>query len=295
MLSYQHAYHAGNFADALKHIVLCCVIDYMKQKEKPFYFHDTHAGRGLYPFSLMEMQKLREHEQGVAKLWPMLNNNKHLHKALKPYATALCSYNTNDNITRYPGSGLFAQALMRAEDQLMLTELHPGEFSALQENTRQLRNVTVQKADAWAALRAALPPRQKRGVILIDPSYELKNEHQQVIDAVEESLRRFETGVYLIWYPIISGDNLFKKLIRGIEQLSPPSLLRIEMTIARALDGENGGKTGLIGSGMLVINAPWQLDTTIKDALPDLYKILAQDTNATSSSDNYRVQWLIQK
>jgi len=295
MLSYQHAYHAGNFADVLKHIVLCAVIDYMKQKEKPFYFHDTHAGRGLYPFTLAEMQKLREHESGINKLWPLLT--KPLDKkyaALVPYAEALQHYNQRGSLNQYPGSGLFAHALMRSEDQLLLTELHPGEFEKLETNTIHCHNVTVQKADAWAGLRAALPPRQKRGVILIDPSYELKNEHQQVIDAVGDALKRFETGVYLIWYPVISGDNLFKKLIRGIEQLSPPSLLRIEQNIAPANDTGQDGKKGLVGSGMLVINAPWQLDSSIKSLLSLLQEQLAQDVNS-NNSDHYRVQWLIEK
>ncbi len=174
---------------------------------------------------------------------------------------------------------------MRGDDQALFTELHPAEFDSLQKNTEYCHNVIVQKTDAWAGLRAALPPRQKRGVILIDPSYELKNEHQQVIDALEDALKRFATGVYLVWYPIISGDNLFKKLIRGVEQLSPPSLLRIEMSIAAPET-----KTGLIGSGMLVINAPWQLDATMKELLPVLHKILASD-----STEDHRVQWLIAK
>jgi len=290
MLSYQHAYHAGNFADVLKHIVLCSVIDYLKQKDKPFYFHDTHAGRGLYPFSLAEMQKLREHEQGIDKLWPVLCNEKQLaekkYAGLIPYATALQRYNTGKALEKYPGSCLLAHALMRGDDQLVLTELHPAEFESLKKNTEYCHNVLAQKTDAWAGLRAALPPRQKRGVILIDPSYELKNEHQQVIAAIDDALKRFETGVYLIWYPIIADDNLFKKLIRGIEQLAPPSLLRIEMSV---------GKTGLIGSGMLVINAPWQLDSTMKELLPVLYKILTQDTIEANSKENCRVQWLIEK
>ena len=298
MLSYQHAYHAGNFADVLKHIVLCAVIDYMKQKEKPFYFHDTHAGRGLYPLTLAEMQKLREHEAGINKLWPLFSDNKKLadkkYAALLPYISALQHYNSGKTLNTYPGSGLFAHALMRSDDQLLLTELHPGEFEKLKENTASCHNLIVQKTDAWAGLRAALPPRQKRGVILIDPSYELKNEHQQVIDAVAEALKRFETGVYLIWYPIISGDNLFKKLIRGIEQLSPPSLLRIEQSVAQGTDAAQVGKQGLIGSGMLVINAPWQLDSSMKALLPILQDQLARDHNS-NNSDHYRVQWLIEK
>jgi 23S rRNA (adenine2030-N6)-methyltransferase len=294
MLSYQHAYHAGNFADVLKHTVLCLVIDYMKQKDKPFYFHDTHAGRGMYPLSLTEMQKLREHESGIARLWPLFSNKEFgtekQYASLLPYATALQRYNADGALKKYPGSGLFAHALMRGDDQLFFSELHPAEFNHLLANTEYCHNVHVQKIDAWAGLHAALPPRQKRGVILIDPSYELKNEHQQVINAVSDALKRFETGIYLIWYPIIKDDNLFKKLIRGIEQLSPPSLLRIEMSIPQPET-----KSGLIGSGMLVINAPWQLDKMMKELLPVLYMALAHDTNEKDSRDNYRVQWMLEK
>jgi len=285
MLSYQHAYHAGNFADVLKHIVLCNVIEYLKQKDKPFYFHDTHAGRGLYPLHLHEMKKIREHEQGISKLWPLLFDEKNCPSGLTPYVTALKRYNTGDILKQYPGSGLFAQALMRTDDQLVLTELHPGEYSSLQKNTEYLGNVRIRQADAWEVLRSSLPPPQKRGLILIDPSYELKNEHRQVIDAVAESLKRFSTGVYLIWYPIIDNDPTSKKLIRGIEQLAPPSLLRIELSIANT-----GSKTGLLGSGMLVINAPWQLDALMKTLLPILHKELA-----LNNEGDHRVQWLIQK
>jgi len=289
MLSYQHAYHAGNFADVLKHIVLCNVIDYMKQKDKPFYFHDTHAGRGLYALSLMEMQKRREYESGITKLWSLLDNEKKLadkmYAGLVPYATALQRYNANHSLTQYLGSGLFAQALMRGDDQAMLTELHPAEFESLQKNTEYMHNLIIKKIDAWEGLRAALPPRQKRGVILIDPSYELKNEHQQVIEAIEEALTRFETGVYIIWYPIISGDNVNSKIVRGINKLNPPSLLQIEMQLH-----EHGTKSGLIGSGLLVINAPWQLDSQMNSLLPLLLPILGAD-----KTDSYSVKWLIKK
>lgn len=290
MLSYQHAYHAGNFADVLKHVVLCNVIEYLKQKDKPFYFHDTHAGRGLYPFNLHEMKKIREHEQGISKLWPLLCNEKicdekNFPAGLAAYVSTLKKYNPASLLKQYPGSGLFAQTLMRTDDQLVLTELHPGEYSSLQKNTEYLGNVRIQQADAWEVLRSSLPPLQKRGLILIDPSYELKNEHRQVIDAVAESLKRFATGVYLIWYPIIDNDPASKKLIRGIEQLSPPSLLRIELSIANA-----GSKSGLLGSGMLVINAPWQLDTLMKTLLPVLHKELA-----LKDEGDHRVQWLVQK
>jgi len=285
MLSYQHAYHAGNFADVLKHIVLCNVIDYLKQKDKPFYFHDTHAGRGLYPLNLHEMKKIREHEQGISKLWPLLCDEKQRPAELLPYVTALKKYNTGDALKQYPGSGLFAQALMRTDDQLMLTELHPGEYSSLKKNTEYLGNIRIHQADAWEVLRSSLPPLQKRGLILIDPSYELKNEHRQIIDAVAESLKRFATGVYLIWYPIIDNDPTSKKLIRGIEQLAPPSLLRIELSIANA-----GSKSGLLGSGMLVINAPWQLDATMKKLLPVLHRELS-----LKGEGDHRVNWMIEK
>jgi 23S rRNA (adenine2030-N6)-methyltransferase len=285
MLSYQHAYHAGNFADVLKHIVLCAVVDYLKQKDKPFYFHDTHAGRGLYPFHLQEMKKIREYEQGIGKLWPLLCDEKRCPAELKPYASALQKFNPGNALKQYPGSGLFAQALMRPDDQLTLTELHPGEFASLKKNTEYLGNVRIQQADAWEVLRSSLPPLQKRGVILIDPSYELKNEYRQVIDAMAESLKRFATGVYLIWYPILENDPTYKKLIRGIEQLAPPSLLRIELSVAHP-----GSKSGLLGSGLLVINAPWQLDALMKTTLPLLHKELS-----LNGEGDHRVQWLAQK
>lgn len=289
MLGYQHAYHAGNVADVLKHTVLCCVIDYLKQKDKPFYFHDTHAGRGLYPFSLPEMAKIREHEQGIVKLWPLLIDPQRCPAPLQLYRNVLNRFNPGGKLSCYPGSGLIAQALMRPTDQLMLTELHPAEFASLQQNTRGLDNVRVQQGDGWQILKAALPPRQKRGVILVDPSYELRHEHQLVIDGMTDALERFATGTYLIWYPVTSDgkqvDVLARKLARGIEQLSPPSLLRIELNVAKP-----EARSGMIGSGMLVVNAPWQLDTTMQRLLPVLHQSLAGN-----DARDYRVQWIIEK
>ena len=208
-----------------------------------------------------------------------------MYAGLIPYATGLQRYNVHHKLEQYPGSGLFAQALMRGDDQAVLTELHPAEFESLKKNTEYLHNVIAKKTDAWEGLRAALPPRQKRGVILIDPSYELKNEHQQVIDAIEDALTRFETGVYIIWYPIISGDNVNSKIVRGINKIAPPSLLQIEMQL-----NEHGTKSGLIGSGLLVINAPWQLDSQMNSLLPLLLPLLSADKAAS-----YLVKWLVKK
>ena len=293
MLSYQHAYHAGNHADVLKHVVLCLVIDYLKQKEKPFYFHDTHAGRGLYPFNLPEMQKLQEHNTGINKLWPLLIDEQRCTPPLLIYRNAINRFNPSGKLTCYPGSGLFAHALMRDTDSLMLTELHPGEYAQLQNTTRSLSNVRIQNCDAWQGLKAALPPKQSRGVILIDPSYEMRNEQDQVIAGVSEALRRFATGVYLIWYPLLARDGkpdlLARKLLRGIEQLAPASLLRLELSVHTEHGGSMTGN-GMIGSGMLVINAPWQLDTSMKRVLPQLHQALAIDATA-----DYRMQWVIEK
>ena len=284
MLSYQHAYHAGNMADVLKHTVLCWVIDYLLQKEKPFYFHDTHAGRGLYSLDGAEAQKTGEHLQGAARLWQQTD----VPEALKPYLTTLQSFNSNatggglaQRLHRYPGSPLLAHRMMRSTDRLCCTELHPQEFAALRQSAGNKRNIRILREDGYAALKAAMPPREKRGVVLIDPSYELATDDAAVINAVQEGLQRFSQGIFLVWYPLVQPVRA-RDLCYKAQKLVSHNLLKLELQWGKPAED----RRGMYGTGMLVFNPPWQLDAAMDDALPWLVQQLAPE------GGRWRQEWL---
>lgn len=280
MLSYQHGFHAGNVADVLKHAVLCQVIDYLLQKNKPFYFHDTHAGRGLYDLTHPVAQKTGEYREGISRIW----NRRDYPAALLPYIKTLQQFNSGTGLRMYAGSSLLAQRMMTAADRLAANELHPQEFQALRDNAQGLRNLRVSQQDGYAALKAALPPHEKRGLVLIDPSYELLADDVAVVNALREALKRFSTGVYLVWYPVVEPARA-RKMVRAVSALSKEKVLQLELFVRDPV----AGSAGMAGSGMLVINPPWQLDTLMQAALPWLVKQLAPETGSS------RVEWLAGK
>ncbi|MCC7516305.1 MAG: 23S rRNA (adenine(2030)-N(6))-methyltransferase RlmJ [Pseudomonadales bacterium] len=274
MLSYQHGFHAGNVADVLKHAVLCHVIDYLLQKDKPLYFHDTHAGRGMYDLAHPVAQKTAEYRDGIERVWfaAAMSTDAVLADtvpdALLPYLTALRSFNADGRLRRYAGSTALAHSFLRDSDRLFASELHPQEFSALQTCAALWRNVRVSKEDGYAALKAALPPKERRGVVLLDPSYETLADDAAVVDSLAEALKRFATGVYLLWYPIVDATRT-KKMLRKLAALPTDNILRLELMM-REPNGQ-----GMAGSGMVVINPPWLLEGAMRVALPWLVQQLA--------------------
>lgn len=275
MLSYQHGFHAGNIADVLKHAVLCQVLEYLLQKEKPFYFHDTHAGRGLYDLTHPVAQKTGEYRDGIARIW----NRPDMPAGLLPYIRTLQSFNSGVGLRIYAGSSLLAQRMMKGSDRLAANELHPQEFQALRDNAEGLRNLRVSKEDGFAALKASLPPKERRGVVLIDPSYELLADDVAVVSALREALRRFSTGIYLVWYPVVEPARA-RKLSRQVAGLSKEKVLQLELFVRAPVGG------GMAGSGMLVMNPPWQLDVMMQETLAWLVQQLAPETGS------FRVEWL---
>jgi 23S rRNA (adenine2030-N6)-methyltransferase len=269
VLSYQHGFHVGNFADVLKHGVLCSVIDYLLQKDKPFYFHDTHAGRGKYNLQHPMSQKTGEYREGVDRIL----GKSGVPQALLPYVSTLKAFNPEGHLRTYAGSSLLAQKMMRAEDRLVATELHPQEYLALRDNAEGLRNLRVSKEDGYSALKAALPPKERRGVVLIDPSYELLADDSAVIEVLREAVKRFATGIYLLWYPIVDAGRT-KKLLKAVATIPGDSILQLELFVREPL----AGGSGMAGTGMLVLNPPWQLEEAMRDALPWLVKQLAPES-----------------
>ncbi len=265
MLSYRHGFHAGNFADVLKHALLALTIQALKQKDKPFLYIDTHAGAGKYRLDSEYARKTGECADGVVKLWRQAEPPPEL----RDYLAAVRAENVGGELLRYPGSPQLARRLLRAQDRLWLSELHNTDFAALRELFAGDKQVTVSMEDGLERLEKKLPPPQKRGLVLIDPSYEMRSEYRQVLQAVVAAHRRFATGVYAVWYPVLERAALEKWLrewaATGIERQ-----LRIEHCVA-----PDGAGRGMTGSGMLFINPPWRLDEQAKVLLPWLNHVLA--------------------
>lgn len=212
MLSYRHSFHAGNHADVVKHIVQSLIIESLKQKDKAFVYHDTHSGAGRYDLSDDHAEKTGEYKQGIGQIWQCDDAPD----ALAPYLDAIRSLNDGDELRYYPGSPKVGRTLLRDQDRAMFTELHPTDFPLLLQEFRGDRQVKMFKEDGYARLKASLPPKERRGVVLIDPPYELKHEYQDVVDAIGESIERWATGTYAIWYPVVYRKNI-DLITRGLE------------------------------------------------------------------------------
>ncbi|MEH8030771.1 23S rRNA (adenine(2030)-N(6))-methyltransferase RlmJ [Gallibacterium anatis] len=267
MLSYRHSFHAGNFADVLKHIVQLLIIESLQQKEKGFLYLDTHAGAGLYSLQSFEAEKTAEFEQGVGYLW----QRQDLPKTVKYYLDQVAKVNSQQKLRFYPGSPLLAANLLRPQDRAILTELHPSDYPLLRKNIQPYKNVQVKRDDGFQQLKTVLPPKERRGFILIDPPYELKEDYQLVVDAIVEGYKRFATGTYAIWYPVVLRQQI-KKMVRALEQTQIRKILQIELGIR-----PDTAQRGMTASGMIVINPPWKLEAQMKAILPYLTNVLAPE------------------
>ena len=269
MLSYRHSFHAGNFADVLKHLVLVEMLDHLTQKETPFEYIDTHAGSGLYNLRSTDAQKLQEHTKGIAQL------NVSEFPELAQYFEVIETFNTTTNSLDtpafYPGSPMIAQYFLRPQDRAWLFELHPQDFTLLKQNMGNSKKIKVQCTDGFDGLKALLPPGSRRGLVLIDPSYEIKSDYDRVIEKVLSGYKKFSHGMFAIWYPVVARhriDGLELKLLHsGIKNIQ-----RFELGIA-----EDSAERGMTSSGMIVINPPWTLFKKMSDLLPKLAQQIKQD------------------
>ncbi|MDG2960856.1 23S rRNA (adenine(2030)-N(6))-methyltransferase RlmJ [Bisgaard Taxon 10/6] len=268
MLSYRHSFHAGNHADVLKHIVLMLIIENLQLKEKGFYYLDTHAGVGRYRLFGDEAEKTAEFEAGIARLW----ERDDLPPEVKRYVDQIKRLNYGGKALRYyAGSPLIAAQLLRPQDRALLTELHPSDFPLLRHNFKEYANVVTKRDDGFQQLKATLPPKERRGLVLIDPPYELKEDYDLVVKAVEEGYKRFATGVYAIWYPVVLRQQT-KRIVRGLERSGIRKILQIELAVRPDSD-----QRGMTASGMIVVNPPWQLETQMKLILPYLTEVLVPE------------------
>ena len=282
MLSYRHAFHAGNHADVLKHFILIQLIRHLQQKDNPFWYIDSHAGAGLYALDTGYATKLAEHVEGIDRLWSCSD----LPAALAEYVGLVRALNPDGKLRNYPGSPWIANQLLRAQDRLCLFELHSRDSQLLQENFRATgRRATVHASDGFAGLKALLPPPPRRALVLIDPAYEDKQDYRRVPQILAEGLKRFATGIYAIWYPQLPEKhgrttvqrNESKQLPEKLKTLAVKNWLHVRLTVGTpAADA-----FGMYGSGMFIFNPPWTLAGTLQQVMPYLVQALGQDAGAS--------------
>ena len=269
MLSYRHGYHAGNAADVLKHFILTYVLDYIKKKDKGFIFIDSHAGAGKYLISDPYMQKNKEYLQGIKKILQLKNDNIFL----KKYLDLIKSINFNSELKIYPGSCYLAARSLRPNDNLYFFELHPKEFLNLKKNFENDSRVIIENRDSYQRLKKLLPPKEKRAVILIDPSYELKDEYEKVSEMLSDCYKKFPLGVYIIWYPVLKNKKS-EKFIFNLLKKNYKNLSHIEMIT----DNLNNG---MQGSGLFILNCPWSIENDIKKSLETIFDCLKKNNNVS--------------
>ncbi len=265
MLSYQHGYHAGNFADVVKHVVLSRLLHYMIQKDKPLLYLETHSGRGLYDIKSSQSLKTGESNHGIELVW---KNRKELPAVFKPYLSAIENVNIEkDKLRYYPGSPELAIQILRLKDRLFFSELHSGEFAYLNQLPKQGKRVFYSDQDGLDNLDALLPPPERRGLIFLDPSYEVKTDYRHIPTALKTAYKRFATGVYCLWYPMVDNKT-HQQLLKGLSNIGAENSLRVEFYLTAA------DKPGMTGCGLWIINPPFVLAEELKLILQALRKIL---------------------
>ena len=278
MLAYRHAFHAGNHADVLKHTVLTLVLRYMNLKDKGWRYVDTHAGAGGYSLEGEYANKSGEYEQGIARLL----ERQDLPEPLADLVALVRAFNDGKTIRQYPGSPAIAQALMRAQDQLRLSEIHPTDHKILASYLGDVAGAEVKMVDGFAALKAHLPPITRRGVVLIDPSYEIKTDYTRTLAALREALERFPEGVVIVWLPqvqLVEATQLPQRLKAAADSGAKKGWLHARLTVAQA----DARGYGMMGSSVFVANPPHTLFAALQPVLPYLAEVLAQFDGAKSA------------
>ncbi|MGY3685614.1 23S rRNA (adenine(2030)-N(6))-methyltransferase RlmJ [Vibrio coralliilyticus] len=277
MLSYRHSFHAGNHADVVKHIVQSLILNALKQKDKPFVYHDTHSGVGRYDLTHEWSEKTGEYKHGIARVWQQTE----IPEEIQSYLESIQALNNSDKLRYYPGSPRVARAHLRPQDRMVLTELHPSDYPLLEQEFHRDRQVSIYKEDGFKRLKASLPPQERRGLVLIDPPYELAKEYRDVVQAIYQSYKRWATGIYAIWYPVVNRCDI-EDMIGGLEGLGIRKILQIELGVAA-----DSNEHGMTASGMIVINPPWKLESQMNAILPFLKEAIAPATG------HFKVDWIV--
>ncbi len=277
MLSYRHSFHAGNFADVLKHTVLIHILEHLKKKPKPFCYVDTHAGAGGYALHSEHAEKTQEYRLGIGALWQA----KTLPPIVASYVSLIKAFNDAGDLDYYPGSPLIAKHLLRKQDRLFLYELHSSDVDILANAFEQDKRAHIQQQDGFTHSLGLMPPAQRRGLVLIDPSYEMKADYDQVVDTLLQLYKRFSTGSYALWYPVVARSR-----INDIERKIQASQLKnVQLyELGQVTDSQGHGMTA---SGMIVVNPPWMLQAEMQQALPYLAAQLG-----IANQGHYRIKQL---
>lgn len=277
MLSYRHIYHAGNHADILKHLVASQICRHLTKKEAPFFYLDTHAGIGLYELDSAQAQLNHEYETGIARLIEQTD----LPEPLAHFVELVKELNPENALDVYPGSPMVVHHYLRQKDKMHLCELHPNDYPVLAALFPKKRMANVVKDDGFLAVKAMLPPPQKRGFVLMDPPYEVKNDYKKVVQALEEGHKRFSQGTFAIWYPVLNRRQA-DDLLNAVAATKIRNTLLLELNIR-----DTEAKRGMAGSGMIVVNPPWTLEQEAQTFLPYLTKVLAEDNDA-----HFQLRWI---
>lgn len=276
-MNYRHAFHAGNFADVFKHVVLTLLLKSLHRKDTPFCYLETHAGAGRYDLTGEAALKTGEYRDGIQRLWeanPL--------PALVDYLAAVRASNADGALRYYPGSPVIARHFLRPHDRMVLMELQADEFALLQARFTGDRQVVVQRQDGYAGLKAHLPPREKRGLVLIDPPYESDRDYEQIAEGLKVAHGRWSTGIYALWYPIKARPPIerFHRVLSGAG-------IR-KMLLAEFAPYPEDSDFRLNGCGMVVVNPPWKLEETLRQLLPQLLNLLRQHPAARTG-----ISWLV--
>lgn len=292
-MNYRHAYHAGNFADVFKHIILTRIILYMQRKEAAFRIIDTHAGIGRYDLQGIEAGKTQEWQHGIGKLLTakgsehnQLDYPEDIAALLAPYLDIVAQENpsissTDTAIRHYPGSPLVARRMLRPQDRLSALELHPSDAKQLAQLFEGDYQVRVTELDGWLALGAHLPPKERRGIVLVDPPFEIPGEFDRLVQGLSKAHKRFSGGTYALWYPVKDRVQI-SRFVQDLEDTGISKILRLELSVRGS-----SRELRFDGSGMIVVNPPYTLEAEMRTLLPWLVKSLAEDKQA-----GYVIDWI---
>lgn len=278
-MNYRHLFHAGNFADVFKHVVLTLLLKSLHAKDTPFRYFETHAGGGRYDLQSVPAQKTGEWRDGIARLWAEAN----AFPELADYLAAVRAANPDGRLRFYPGSPRIARSLLRPKDGMQLFELVPEECERLRHEFGRDEQVRIQMQDGYAGLKAMLPPPERRGLVLIDPPYEATTEFNQVFQALKLAHGRWATGMYAIWYPIKERAPV-TRLTDRLAASGLRKILRVEFVVY-----PEDTAFRLNGCGMLLLNPPWKLDDTLRSLLPRLLAVLQPQKSRGQTT----VSWLV--
>jgi 23S rRNA (adenine2030-N6)-methyltransferase len=279
-MNYRHAFHAGNFADVVKHIILTRILAYLMRKDAAFRVIDTHAGVGLYDLLGDEAGRTGEWREGIGRLMAA-DLPEPVAALVAPYLAAVTAQNGDDQLRYYPGSPFIARHMLRDQDRLMALELHPTDAEALRQNFEGDIQTRVTQLDGWAAMGTHLPPKEKRGLVLVDPPFEIKGEFERMVQALVKAHARWPGGTYAFWYPIKDPKDV-QAYVKGLRATGIDKILRLELTIRAPSIPPR-----LHGTGMVVVNPPYVLEDEMRTLLPKLAGLLADEGRS-----RFHIEWI---